>query len=746
MLRALDGIADNSGRTIVLAGPTDRRKTEFLDEIRAQVATKSARVIDLRGPHRGNGVAYSALEAFLAQQERITEIENEILPTHEEVSRRGPETISGGHLGIPDSLLSVTIKGVTPPRDAYIRPAGGGHRLQAGRQGALWQRLVQDFRSTDSNPIVILADDAAYLDSESRECLLFLSKKARLRPLLLTLSLDTTRPESAAWEDSLLGRGDVDWIRFARPTIDRRAHQRQREIFRSLPPLSQRIVGYCALMGGSVGEIVLRRVSLLNFEQLHEAINPLVSGGLALVSNGKIAISPTSEPAQLAELIPEATRREMHLEIAEALSALNPEPPLDRRVDIARHYLAWYPGPMALVHLRKAAELSGKLLAFDQEEELLSDAIRCVPSLQGEERNRTEAEVRILHARSLLACGRLTEAGAELREAVSQCLQFQIPAGTVAEWIENLIPLLAAIGPRPSLETDLKELADRCHDGGADPIAALFETLITAYDVDRCRTEMADAESRRAANLVRKTEDKPAQALGLLAVGISRLDGSAEEQRRADRLLEAARVILHSGHREVLEEMAAAYQARLAAARGAVGTALRMHEKALSSVQRLKLHSLELDHQLGIAQIQLDRRFPQPVDSALRRAREITDLLHLIPPAAGLYRLWLLEGRRLAKQESFDLARDRWQAIIDQPTALVLPRIKSEAMVRLAMLELVTKRLVEAEAYINRLWSNEMVDGIPARWKTWLPDIELYAPSSEAGSGPLPTAPHPRGG
>ncbi|HYB77678.1 MAG TPA: hypothetical protein VEE83_03230, partial [Thermoplasmata archaeon] len=431
-------------------------------------------------------------------------------------------------------------------------------------------------------------------------------------------------------------------------------------------------------------------------------------------------------------------RKEMHLDIANALSALSHEPSLARRVEVARHYLAWYPGPMALHHLLEAAELGLEFSAFDSAEELISEAIGCLGTLPPAERNPLEPELRLLHAEALFAAGRSSDAEAELREGIDRALHSELSAGLLAEWVEPLVLAMRVVGPRPSLATSLMELAERCQDAGAVDLEVLFEAMIAEFHYERNLPDKAREESHRAARLSRQLPDGHLQAVALLAVGLSRIEGTLEEQELAGKFLRAARTLLGRARRWELDYLAEDLEARLLEARGETLQSKELRERSLPGVQRAKLPAIELYHQLGIAEILLNRGTSKGVDAALDRARTIVELLHLIPPSPGLLRLWLLEGRQFALNDSLDAARDRWEAIAEEPPSDAIPRLRVEATVRLALMAYAQHRPEVAEERVGRLSEPDLKSAVPAGWESWIDQLEARAPRSEHGGSPLP--------
>jgi len=284
------------------------------------------------------------------------------------------------------------------------------------------------------------------------------------------------------------------------------------------------------------------------------------------------------------------------------------------------------------------------------------------------------------------------------------------------------------------------ELAERCHDAGMVELEVLFEAMIAEFYYERNLPEKAREESHRAARLARQLPDGHLQAVALLAVGLSRIEGSSEEQELAGKFLKAARTLLGRARRWELDYLAEDLEARLLERQGELVRSKELREQSLPGVQRAKIPAIELYHHLGIAEILLNRGTTKGVDSALARARAIVETQHLIPPSPGLLRLWMLEGRQLALNDSLDAARDRWEAIAEEPAADAIPRLRFEAVVRLALLAFTVRRTEDAAELLRQLAEPDLRSALPPEWEPWIGEIEARAPQSDHGGSPLPPA------
>ena len=744
-LRAQQALAENSGRTIVVAGPPLSGKSALLQEVRTMARDWNARLVELRGSYRSRSVPYGALDGLNAGPDAMPGGSEESSEGGDPADSVVPNAPMAPIAYMPERLPRSRRSRGERARTSFLGQPIRGRSANEGDPEAYWQQLLTEFRGPEPHPVAILIEDGALFDPESREFIVALSKKARLRPLLIVVALDTSVAGYVTWEDSFLGRGDVDWVRIPDALSDAREAHRLKGIYDDLPAVTQRVVGYVALLRGNVGEVVLSRVARLNFPQLAEALLPATGVGLVKVQDGKVVIPHVAWIRLVGDLTPEKQLREMHLEIANALSALSPEPTLARRIEVARHYLAWYPGPMALKHLLEAGELSLHLEAYDTAEELFADAITCLPALPPNDRTTIEPELRLLHAQSLFFSGRLSEAEIELREGLAAALRGQLPVEMVAEWMEQLVLTMRVVGPRNSLTMTIAELADRCHDAQWTEIEILLQSLIAEFAWERNQPEKAREESRHAGSLAQGLRPSHLQAVALLAVGLARIEGTPEEQELAGRFLAAARVLFSRSRRWELDHMAGDLEARLLEIRGESQKALQQRQHAIPNLQRQKLPSVELYHQLAIAATLLDREAASGVEAALERARAIVEALHLIPPSPCLLRLWILEGRLRALNEETGAARDRWEAVAEESSADGIPRLRAEALYRLGLLEYTSGRPELGEVYIAQLSEPEMRSALPVAWRAGVPDLARLAPASSHGGAPLPVvAPAPR--
>ncbi len=734
ILRALEGLADRSGRTVVILGGPGSGKTSTLARLRSGVEALGGRTVQIVGTYRGRSVPYAALEGL----ER---------PALEE--KAGDEDDEAPDLDLaamaPMAPVAIDPEAIVGSRrrDGRVRTTFFGEPTRGRGPAArnpddYWNGLLTEFRGPTAHPVALLVDEAAYLDVESREFVLSLSGRARLGPLLIAVSLDATSSAAAVWEEGLLGRSDVDWVRLPNAPSDPREVRRLRELTADLPAPTARALGYVTLLGGETTSVVLARIARLSLGQLAEALRPAVELGLLKVREGKVAVPDRSSVPIYEGLFSEGDRRRWHLDVADGLHALSAEPPLSRRIEIARHYLAASADALAMARLLEAAEISLGLLEFDGATRLLAEAIECLATMAPAGRAAIEPEMHLLNARALFYSGCPVEGEAELREGVEGALRASTSSTDLASWLEPLLPVLQVVGPRPSLATTIVELAERLHDANHIEPEVLLETLLPGFDAEKNQPERSRAEALRAAQHAHRVRERHLQALGLFTMGVSRMQGTVAEMAQAERFLRASRYLLRDTRRWELDYIAGEYECRLLELRGAVDQGLALRQQSIAALARARLPSVELFHELGIARVHLDRGAAALADGPLDRAARLADSLHLFPPSPGLLQLWLLDGRRYAVSNSLDAARDRWSALVDLPPILSLPRLRAEALLRLALLEEVLGRSGEVERLIQELETPETAAALPEAWRPWVAELPQRAPKSQHGGAPLP--------
>ena len=755
-LRALAGLAEGSGRTIVVAGPPDSGKSEFLLAIRHELDLQGARIVGLRGTFRERSTSYGAVARIW---EQTFESAPETPPEPGDTSAQAEPDLGSPWVGPGtevDGYVASEPAGTRRSRSdhgrrsrSFLEPANRPRGGSVVDPTGFWNQLISSWRTGSFGPLAFVVDDASLLDLESRNFLLYMSQRARRRPALIVFALDSSSPQFRDWEELLQGRGDVEWIRFAQPKSDPRDVRRLHERYDVLPDSTRRVLGYTALLGGQANEMTLHRITRLGFPDLADALLPATEAGLVRMVGTRAVFSQEWVGQFLPELIPTEQRREMHGEIAEALAAMHPEPNLTHRLELAHHFFEWYPGPNALRYLLEAAEISDRLSAFDEAERLLAMALQCINGLPEADRAEAESEVRLLRARALLFAGCIAQAQRELGEGISTAILGHVDPERLEEWLEPIYSAVRAVGPRASLRTELMEYSDRLLEAGCLGAATLLQSAVAELDVAAGRFDRGRMEGDRAIRRTRGLGPLPIQGAPLTAIGLALIPGGPAEVELARRFLHTAVRLLQSGRRYTLEHHAREVEVRLLEEAGQWKAALEARVHALPNAQRLRLLPLELEHQLGLARVGLELRAGERVTRALRRARELVDTLHLVPPSPAFLALGLLEGRNALAVGDREIAREAFGSVADLSGPQAPAPQRAEAILRLALLEVDAGDLESAFAHAARLQEPELRAALRPVWRAWLdeklpnwPSHRLTAPPAPRGrSGPPPVVP-----
>ncbi|HEV2428502.1 MAG TPA: ATP-binding protein, partial [Thermoplasmata archaeon] len=588
VIRALEGLSEGSGRTLIVSGPPTSGKSALLRSIRESFAPGQVTLVELRGSYRDRATPYAALAEF------------------------DPHGTGGREAAAAESFGGPATPWIDAPMAALafppIEPSGRGRRGRSDRGGGggglggspaprrggrvvngaqLHEEIVRVLRETPPRPMAILIDDGALFDPNSRETILDLSRRVRYRPILLVIALDVSLPAYAAWEEHLIGRGDVDWVRFPHPEQDARESARLKESFEAMPEATRRALAFAALMGGTVSEVGLGRAMRMGYRELADALAPALAVNLVRIAEAKVSVPHAAWIELLPQFLPDQERREIHRSIAEALSALNPEPSLSRSIELARHRFEAAPDGRALRTLVEAAELSERLHAFDSAEELLAKAIECLPNLPAGERIEAEAELRLFHARTLLFTGRMAEGEREVHDGLVAALDESIDPARVEEWVELLVPAVRAVGPRQGLGIVLEDLVDRMDPQRLGPPRLLLMTVLAESALDQGLYGLALEESERGGALVPPTDRSTQESVAMLVDAVASAEGS-QERPAGSRFHDPATSALSRVGRHALAQAAEELQLRYVERRRHPEEALRTHLRSIGVLQRMR--------------------------------------------------------------------------------------------------------------------------------------------------------------
>jgi hypothetical protein len=722
LLRALAGLSDGTGRTVVVQGPPGSGKSAVLAQWSARLDEAGTRVVSVAGNLRERGLAYAAAGRMWEEYERVVAEGRE---------RATPELLPAD---VPAWAMPPPLTG--PPLMSTQRLQAVGRRSPELHPEEFWTELVEGFRRPDGPPVAFVIDDATLFDAESREFVLHLSGRTRLRPLLLVLALDTSLPSFGAWDSAWEGRIEVERVEHRFSEADLRDAHRVRALLKGLPPEGRRIVEFVALLGGSATPIELGRITRAGLGPTNEALRPALAAGLLKMRGDRVALVDEGWVPLLLDAIPTEDRSARHGQVATGLIALHPEPGLDAKLRIADHLYAHAKDAAALRALTAAAEGLERVLRFDEAEDALSRAVACAASLGTEDRLGVEAALRVERARLLVYAGRLPEVERELRESFGMAVLARLSRERLEELFLSVLPALRLAGPRPALLTDLGELADRFHEIDAFAAETLVISVLIEYDLQRGQVDRARSESARIGRLARYLPRGPIQAVALLSVAAPLLDGTEEERRVATRCLRTARSLLATHRNPGLHLYADEVQCRRLLARGERSAASTLHEQAVGTAQKGGLLPYELLHRVALAQILIEERADPRTGPLLARARELCDRMHLIAPSAPLLQLALLEGRMAAHGDRAERARDWWTSVAELRSPALPPAARAEAWLRLADLELTQHHAAEAERYLAYLERPEFLRGLRLDWAPWLADLRSRVDRGEGALEP----------
>ncbi len=727
-LRAFAGLEARSGRTIVLAGPPTSGKSARIAELRAELDKRGVLVLTAEGSYRERDVDYGALSSLWSQfSEKV-----------EESSDASPSLIPGS---FSDAF---GVEGM-PAMGGRRRSRGGRFGIGAGPRAssggfesltAVWTALTERFRSGTAVSVALLIEEATLLDPASRTLLLKLSQLARRRPFLLVLELDSSLPAFSQWEEELLGRTDVDWIRLTHPHADARETGRLEEIIASLPAPTSRLVGFVALLEGSTSEVVLARITRHRTTELEELLQPALSANLLKTSEGRISLTHEAWVDHLIESIPEERRREMHRIVAEGLEALSPEPNLQRRFQIADHFFRAEAGPLALRHLVEAAHLAERVLAFDQAEAAVAQAIECIPAAPAPALEETSIELRLERARLLAFAGRPAEAEGSIQDALDAAEIHRAADARMEELLLLLVQVVFTLGPRASLRKILADTVDRLDNARRAGPEAVARTLLAYLDLLGDRLSDAETEIGKARPLSEGPGGELARIAVLLFDAMIQLRDAERAPPSVPPTLETIQQMLRGSHLTELDLLSTVVEAFWTELQEGRAAGLKVTEKGLVVAERTGTLWLELYLQTQKAGLLLHGDGAAAVGPSLRRCQYLVETLHLIPPSPALFRLWGLEARLGEHQGRIDEAREVWLDVLAQSGYSRLPRTRAQALFRLARLNLKMQAPDRARARIEQLEQEGLTPYLPSRLAADLPQLRLdiaRAATGEAG-------------
>jgi hypothetical protein len=672
-------------------------------------------VLTTEGSYRDRDLDYGALVPLWPQySEKV-----------EDSSGAGPSLVPGGFGDVFGGEGMPAMGGRRRSRGWRFGPGAGPRAGSGGFESmtAVWTALTERFRTGEAFALALLVEEATLLDPASRTLLLKLSRLARRRPFLLVLELDSSLPSFSQWEEELLGRPDVDWIRLSHPHADARETERLQEIMSSLPAATARLVGFVALLDGATSEVVLARVARQRTSEIDELLTPALSANLLKLAEGRISVAHEAWVDHLIESIPAETRREMHRIVAEGLEALSPEPNLERRFQIADHFFRAEAGPLALRHLVGAAHLAERVLAFDLAESAVAKAIQCIPSAPDLVLEELGIELRLERAKLLAFAGRPTEAEWMIQEAIDATGRHPPAESRLEELLLTLVQVVNTIGPRPSLRQVLTDAADRFQRLKLSGPEAIVHTLLAYLELQAARVTEAESEINKAHPLALLSGDELAGIAGLLFDAMIQLWNVERAPPAVQGTLETLRQQLRGSHLTELELLATVVEARWTELQDGRAAGLKVTERGLTVAERTGTLWLELHLQNQHVALLLGGTAPETARVPLQRSEYLAETLHLIPPSPALFRVWGFEARLAQRQGRVEEAREGWLDVLAYSGYSQLPRTRAQALIRLAALNLEMRAPQRAQKRIDQLREEGLESYLPARLRAGLPQL-----------------------
>ena len=712
-LRAYAGLEARSGRTIALAGPPTSGKSARITELRTELEQRKVVILAAEGSYRDRDVDYGALAPLWSQFSESVD----------KGSETPPSLIPGGFADVFGSEGIPAMGGRRRSRTGRSS-FGPGPRTSSGgfeSMTAVWAAFSERFRAGDPLGLAVVIEDATLLDPASRALLLQLSRLARRRPFLLVLELDSSLPSFSQWEEELLGRADVDWIRLGHPHADARETDRLEEIMASLPPATRRLVGFVALLDGSTSEVALARVARRRTSELTELLKPALSANLLKETEGRISVAHEAWVDHLIESIPEPDRREMHHIVAEGLEALSPEPNLQRRFQIADHFYRAEAGPLALRHLVEAAHLAERVLAFDPAEAAIEKAIACIPAAPDPVLAEMGIELRLERAKLLAFAGRPAEAEQLIREGLEASILHRPTESRMEELLLMLPQVVYTLGPRPTLAKVLAEASDRFENLKWTGPEAVARTLLAYAELLGARL----AEAEREVSAAHRLSDGPGNELARISVllfdSMVQLWNADHAPPSLSRTLETVRHLLRGSHLTELDILSTILEARWTELRDGRPAGLKVTERGLVVAERTGTLWLELHLQCQRVELLLAAGSADAVLAPLRRCQYLVETLHLVPPSPALLRVWGFEARLSQVQGHIEEAREGWLDVLAHSGYCHLPRSRAQALFRLARLNLRMAVFDRAQRRLQQLQQEGLEAYLPTRLATELP-------------------------
>jgi len=187
--------------------------------------------------------------------------------------------------------------------------------------------------------------------------------------------------------------------------------------------------------------------------------------------------------------------------------------------------------------------------------------------------------------------------------------------------------------------------------------------------------------------------------------------------------LETVRHLLRGSHLTELDILATVVEARLEELREGRVAGLQVTERGLVVAERTGTLWLELHLQEQHVELLLSADAPGAVRGPLQRCQYLVETLHLVPPSPALFRLWAFEARLAQLQGRFEEAREGWHDVLAYSGYSQLPRVRAQALFRLARLNFELDAFDRARMRLAQLHEEGLVPYLPVRLASELPDF-----------------------
>lgn len=339
--------------------------------------------------------------------------------------------------GLPLSLMSL-LPPESPRRPTAVPPVAEEATaweiptsLSPAEGNALLLRRLWD--QARRSPVLLVVDDAQWIDELSQGLLSTAARELGKRRLLVALAFD---PEAAPALDRRFADGEHGGLADVVYTLTRSTTSRPRPLPQAPPPspeaqepsLLESLLGLGAAAGLEFDARVLVEATHAELSRVLEALEEGCRRGW-LWHSGEESFHFSGERTwKWAQGLPYQSLPARHRRIAESLLSLHPHPSGRVVFALADHWLAAGETGEALPYLVRGAEIAFGAGAYEAAREGLLRALGALSALPVSQRGAEEVRVLVDLAEVLDAKGESTQAASRLREALTRAEQLHLPA------------------------------------------------------------------------------------------------------------------------------------------------------------------------------------------------------------------------------------------------------------------------------------------------------------------------------